>query len=395
MSLSAQIFDPPRRSFQARYILPPDPNSSDPTWHVSPLVDMAAYHFSWVWVLVPMTLASAVFGVPQEGGFNLYLYALIIGLNLAHRHYGLPYAYLDHEVFQTHRRQLTRFPLVCIALLAATPVLLHPELAGAVGAGTVNGIVFFAAAWNLWHVYMQKFGILRLYSAKDPAPIERKTPAWADKCLLFCWFPLYLSYLGPAYKTLIFDKGESVAQYTRVIVQFMEKYQPWLVAPSMLVAAAGVSLWLWSEWRAHKFQNRARLSAAAGTTLISTALFWANPLTAYIAFGFSHAVEYMTFVWAFQKRRYRRRFTKPNLVQRLLRYPKTWYGLFTLTFVSAGILQVLWGRTILTTTKPIVLLGITGRGWVMYYAVYESMVHFYMDGFLWKMRRPEVRENVQ
>jgi hypothetical protein len=241
---------------------------------------------------------------------------------------------------------------------------------------------------------MQKFGILRLYAAKDPAPPERRTVAWVDKYFLFCWFPLYFSYLAPKYKTLILDRGQVVAEYTSVIVSFMEKHEAGLVMPSALIAAAGVSLWLWREWHAHQWQNRARLSAGGGTLLISTALFWTNPVTAYIAFGFSHALEYMTFVWAFQRRRYQRPESHHSLMARILRYPTTWYVPFIAVFVAAGILQVLWGRVILTTTKPIVFFGLAGRRWVLYYAVYQSLVHFYMDGFLWKMRRPEVRGNI-
>jgi hypothetical protein len=56
-------------------------------------------------------------------------------------------------------------------------------------------------------------------------------------------------------------------------------------------------------------------------------LFWADPLKAFIAFGFSHAIEYSTLVWAFQRRRYRRLQAKPYLMQRLLQHSKIWYAL--------------------------------------------------------------------
>jgi hypothetical protein len=368
-----------------RYIRPPEPGQSSLRWHISPVIDIAAYHFSWAWVLIPMLLAHAESSV-------FYIYALVMGANLAHRHFGLPYAYFDGEVFRTFERQLTWFPQICILLLAATPLLLHG--AGPIGRQAVGAAVFFSLLWNFWHVYMQKFGILRLYRAKDPAPEQRKTPAWADKYFILCWVPLYLSYLMPTYKGLILANGRAVAGSMSVIISFMERYQTWLVVPSAAVAAGGVGLWLWHEWRANQLQNRARLSAAAGTLLISTALFWANPVEAYIAFGFSHAVEYMVFVWAFQRRRYYRPQPEPSLMQRLLAHPKTWYLCFIVVFFAAGTLQVLWGHAIMKGTAPIRFFGLTGSSWFLYYAVYESLVHFHLDGFLWKMRRPEVRENI-
>jgi hypothetical protein len=81
-------------------------------------------------------------------------------------------------------------------------------------------------------------------------------------------------------------------------------------------------------------------------------------------------------------------------MERVLRYPKTWYLGFTLTFAAIGTTQVLWGRLIMHGVRPMLFFGLTGSLWLFYYAVYESLVHFYMDGFLWKMRRPDVRENI-
>ena len=397
MGVVAQTIEVPANgaSWWERFVVPSDPERSRVVWHISPVIDMAAYHFSWVWMLVPLVVASMLWRAPDYPGVNLNLYALVIGVNLAHRHFGLPYAYFDDEVFHSYQRRLTWFPLSCIALLAATPILLDEDTGGAIGAGAVGAVVFFSAVWNLWHVFMQKFGILRLYMAKDSAPVERKTAAWVDKYFVLCWFPLYLSYLGPTYKDTILSRGQAVAPYTSVIIRFMEQYRAWLIAPSVLIAAGGVGVWLWYDWRAHKFQNHARLSAATGTLMISTALFWADPLKAFIAFGFSHAIEYITFVWAFQRRRYRQPQARgPSLMQRLLQHPKTWYALLISTFATIGIMQVLGGRTILTDAKPIDFFGITLRGWILYYAAYQSLVHFYLDGFLWKMRKLEVRANI-
>ena len=370
-----------------RYVRPAHPEHSNPTWHVSPVIDIAAYHFSWAWILLPMTLASSDDTI-------FWIYAVVMGANLAHRHYGLPYAYLDRNVFGKFERQLTFFPEICILLFAATPLLLKLKGAGAIAGQAVGAIVFFALLWNFWHTYMQKFGILRLYRAKDPATVQSKTPAWIDKYFLLCWVPLYFSYLGPKSKDLIFANGGRVRGATSAIIAFVEKYESWMVLPSALVAAGGVGLWLWNEWRAQRFGNHARMSAAAGTMLISTALFWANPVKAFIAFAFSHAVEYMVFVWAFQRRRYSRPQPAPSLMERLLRYPRSWYLGFTLFFAAIGITQTMWGHSIMKGARPIEFFGLTGASWLFYYAVYESLVHFYADGFLWKMHRPDVRQNI-
>jgi hypothetical protein len=84
MSASAQMIGvaSTETGFWSRYVRPLAPGESSPTWHVSPAIDMAAYHFSWVWILVPMLLAG------QSGLY--YLYALMMGANLAHRLFRTP-----------------------------------------------------------------------------------------------------------------------------------------------------------------------------------------------------------------------------------------------------------------------------------------------------------------
>jgi hypothetical protein len=364
-------------------------------WHVSALVDMSAYHFSWLWVLLPMTLLG-------DSRFNDYLvvYALVLGANFAHRHYGLPYAYFDRQIFETHKRKLLVFPLLCLALFALTPAVLSGSFGGQAGKHALNAVVFFSLLWNFWHVYMQKYGILRVYMVKAPIPQEHKTPPWVDRLFVLCWFPLYFSYVGPARKQLIYDNGKPVLAYTEAVISFMEAHQSLLVLPSALIAAAALVLFGYHEYRAHRLQNRARISAALGTTLLSSSLLWVDPIKVYLAFGFSHAVEYMVFVWAFQRKRYaekpddQREPQPASLMSRLLEHPWLFYGIFTAGLAAVAMVKAVWGRWIFVGLPPVTVLGMTGMRWFRYYAVFESLVHFYTDGFLWKMRRPEVRANI-
>ncbi len=378
-ALTAEQFQP---NFWRRYVLPPDPSQPSRVWHTSPAIDMAAYHFSWIWLLIPFLLIN-------WDGLPFYVYAVMMGANLAHRHYGLPYAYLDDGVFRQYKRQLTWFPLLCLAMFAATPLMLIHEERRSLLSQALMGVVAFSVLWNIWHTYMQKFGILRLYLAKEPAAAS-KTPGWVDKYFLLCWIPLYFAYAVPKNKDQLLDYGTDLYDVLSAITTFMEKYETILLIPSILIAAGGIGLWLYHEWRSQRFRNHARLSAAIGTTLISTALFWMNPMNAIIAFAFSHAVEYMVFVWAFQRRFYNQPRQSPPVMQRLLSYPRSWYALFTGVFVVAGFFQVLWGYKFFVDADPVSFFGLTGARWYFYYAVFESLVHFHMDGFLWKMRRPEV-----
>jgi hypothetical protein len=378
----------PRAGSPSRFWRLPAATQTSARWHVSPLVDVAAYHFSWLWVLIPMSFAG-----PNRTVDYLFVYALVKGANFAHRHYGIPYAYLDRSTFRAHARQLTYFPLLCAAFLLLCP----PIVSGKLGSGAVAalaGIAAFSFAWNAYHTYMQKYGILRVYMAKDAAPVERKTPAWVDKLFTFCWLPLYLFYLVPAHESVILANTRAAPAIARTTVTFLTAHRTLLLVPSALLVAAGLVVWLWHEARAHRMQNTARLSAGAGMVAIATAFFFFDPIKVFIAFGFSHAVEYMVFVWAFQRRRYAEPSHEPSLLARWLEHPLWFYGALTIALAGVSIANALWGRWFFVGDAPVEFLGMTGGQWYFYYAVFQSLVHFYMDGFLWKLRRPEVRAHV-
>ena len=373
-------------TFWEQYVRAPAPDRPNPCWHVSPAIDMASYHFSWLWLLAPMMLLG-----PDRYQDYLLFFAIAMAFNFAHRHYGLPYAYLDGDVFHTYQKQLTWFPLFCVALMVATPFLITKPSVAPVGRPVVSAIVFFSLLWNFWHTHMQKYGIMRLYMAKDPAAAQFKTPGWVDRLFIFAWFPLYFSYLAPTQRRSIIENGQAIKVYTTAVIDFLEKYQALLVIPSVLFTTVAVGIWVWHDWRAHRLRNRARISAATGNLLLSSSLLWADPIKAYIAFAFSHAFEYMVFVWAYQRRAYRVQKERPTIMQRLLQHPVRWYVAFSAVLLAVGAGSTWYGRTLLMDMQ---FLGLIATGWIFYYAVYESLIHFYMDGFLWKMRKAQVRANI-
>ncbi len=110
-----------------------------------------------------------------------------------------------------------------------------------------------------------------------------------------------------------------------------------------------------------------------------------------MAFAFSHAVEYMVFVRAFQRRRYREPLGHDPVLGRVLRRPWLAYGVFTFAVTVPYLLVRFWGYLIVPEATNPTLFGTTFERWGFYWSVYQSLVHFYYDGFLWKMRSASVR----
>lgn len=312
---------------------------------------------------------------------------VVVGLTFAHRHYTLPYVYLDREIFDTHPKRFTWFPLLMVLGFLASPALWNTR-----GRIVVAAVVFIAGAWNVWHVYAQKFGVLRLYAAKSGS--ARQSPRWVDRLLLFCWVPLYLVWLGPSYRAQIESAFPTVRELALPLVDAMTRARATFLAPAIACVAVGVGVFLYNEWRAQGLANVPRLAMALGTTLLSASFLVFNPIHVFMAFAFSHAVEYMVFVWAFQRRRYRVPRVPEPLLGRILKRPWAAYGVFTLGITVPYLLMRFWGYLIVPESANPVLLGTTIERWAFYWSVFQSLVHFYYDGFLWKMRMPSLRANL-
>jgi hypothetical protein len=128
---------------------------------------------------------------------------------------------------------------------------------------------------------------------------------------------------------------------------------------------------------------------AIGTTALGAATL-VDPLKGYIAFGFAHALEYSVFVWAFQRRRYSQAEDPLPLLGRLLRAgPVLFYAAFFATFMGANIF-LNWGDDAFYEGK-MAIFGVGAGSWLFHLTIWGSFVHFYYDGFLWKMRHAHVR----
>lgn len=347
---------------------------------MSPVVDVSAYAFSWLFILLPLTYLSS-----REHQVAVLL--VVVGLTFAHRHYTLPYVYLDREIFDTHPRRFVWFPLLMLVGFLASPALWNTPARIVVAA-----VVFVAGAWNVWHVYAQKFGVLRLYAAKSGS--ATKSPRWVDRGLLFCWAPLYLVWLGPSYREQIESAFPTVRDIALPLIDAMAAVRPFLLVPAIGCVVAGLGGFVYFEWKSERLGNAPRLWMALGTTLLSVSFLVFNPIHVFMAFAFSHAVEYMVFMWAIQRRRYRDTLPHDPLLGRVLRHPWLAYGGFTLGITVPYLLMRFWGYTIVPEATNPTVLGTTIERWAFYWSVFQSLVHFYYDGFLWKMRLPSVQANI-
>jgi hypothetical protein len=460
-------------------------------WHISPLIDVFAYHFSWLFILIPLALAGDIH--PSD---YLVIWAIGITTSFVHRHVTMPYVYLDGQVFRAFKPRLTLIPIVLacgfvasmvlqtakapagffspahvcllvgivapvvaiwwrdrrgdavadrVLVIAAAPAIVslvagfialpdHGDafvvvsavacvgsvvvvvgrsavavvVVGVVVAGVaahlgdvtlndkvvrtntiVGGVAMLAALWNIWHTAAQKVGILRVYNAKSDAPVDKKVPLWVDRALVFGWFPFLAALLVDRERDTILKQGKVVKMYLGPIVDGISAAAPVMYPLGVLLIVATIATFLRYEYRATKLRSVPRLSMAAGLTLLSASFLFASPLKCYVAYGFSHAVEYVVFVWAFQRRRYAQPLDPKPLLQTLLRHGALLYGVFIAVVAGMYIFSE-FGTPLGFYDKPVRIFGMRTSMVIYVWAIWHSMAHFYFDGFLWKMR-PTVR----
>ena len=289
-------------------------------------------------------------------------------------------------------------PLTILALVGAA-ALWGPALDASQGhhggfrvGRVLNWVAVFALLWNVYHVYAQKFGILRMYGAKSGN--KAKVHPQIDRWLVFAWVPLYFAWLGPVHEELIVDRFPKTAQSVPPFVDFLESIAWFTVPLSTAFLLAAVGVWIWQERKINGLRNWPRIFMAIGTFLLGAAFFTFDPVKVYLAFSFSHAVEYMVFVWAFQRKRYAQPMPHNPPLQRALRHPWIAYLSFTLLLSAAFLYLKYYGRFINPEAERPMFMGTRTSTWIGYYGIYQSMVHFYWDGFMWKMRKASLRRDL-
>ncbi len=504
--------EPPRSRIGAwRELVVPPLDKPSKHWSVSPVVDLAAYQLSWLWVLVPLALQG-----PKHPRDYLFLWVFALTVSSMHRHWTMPYVYLDRQVFSQH---VTRFSLfmyllmlgflasalgwnwkapvgffqpadlalfvtgsivvvetviadrrghrfglaalltvavpftllvgsglagfltgerhalvaacgsvvfalvsVAVALdvrkgasesarkvalvfpglallaavaggasLAIADVSLNPEPVS--GAGIVGVFGAVAALWNIWHTLMQKFGILRMYAAKSAVPVADRAPAWSDRLLVFGSLPLVAFYLAPSQRATVASVNKNVTQFLLPVIDGLTRARPIVLPVAAVLAAASVGFFVFYEWRANRLRSWPRVTMGASLVALSACFLFVSPIKVFIAYGFSHAVEYCVFVWAFLRRRYAKPQPARPLIQRALRHPWLAYGLFSLAIAGTCFLLDPAGHYGINDGR-MHLYGVSLATWMFAFTIWHSMAHFYFDGFLWKMRAPETRANI-
>lgn len=326
-------------------------------WVFGPVQDLALLIATPVLIL---PLAFALQG--RETAYTVGL--LVAGFGaLGHHLPGMMRAYGDRALFRRFRTRFLVSPLVFAA--AALGFTLNG----------LNGVSLIVLLWGVWHGALQVYGFLRIYDARVGAT-ERFT-ARLDWFLCIGWFA--------------FGVLHSPGRLGELLELWYALGAP-LLPPSLFLGFRGAfDFALFALTAVFVFRAGRDLLAGQGqhpVKLLAAAMsfgfwWWCSVHVPYAVLGVAlfeifHDVQYLSIVWVFNRRRARD--GDAGFFTRIL-----FGGGRAMLFVYVGLVL---GYGLFRFIPEAVTSPAVQRS-VLALVAASTMLHFYFDGFIWKIRERE------
>jgi Flp pilus assembly protein TadD len=315
-------------------------------------------------LLLPMFLLAQARWSAQD----IYIFVAAFGA-LGHHLPGMIRAYGDRVLFERFR---WRFIFAPIFLLSVCVAFYWWDL---------KGIVLIVFFWGVWHGMMQTYGFCRIYDAKTGsfAALTRRL----DFATCATWFAAAV-LLSPQ------RMADTLEMYYASGGPFIP---PWLlhnaqqIVLTIAIAVAVLFLFNFSRmWAEGKRPNPVKLAL-----LVTTLAFWwycnngvTNILAGIALFEVYHDVQYLSLVWIYNRSRVEKDRSIGGFMRFVFRRSGSLVGLYVGLIFAYGSIGYFTAHLEIETVKR-VLTGVVAA---------SGLLHFYYDGFIWKVRDRSTRENL-
>jgi Tfp pilus assembly protein PilF len=312
-------------------------------------------------VLIPIFAAAQARWSAQD----IFLFVGAFGA-MGHHLPGMIRAYGDRALFDRFKMRFVVTPLVLLAVCIWSSLY------------NIQAIQLVALVWGIWHGMMQTYGFCRIYDAKASASAAAR--ARADLALCFGWFLAAVLLSPMRSRTLLdlyYESGGIVIPAAVVTV----------IRTAVLIALGLVTMAFfsrqWRDWRSGRGMSPVKMAL-----LVSSIAFWwycnngvQNILVGVALFEVFHDVQYLAIVWIYNRRRVEKDETIGGFMRFVFRRSGSLIGVYV------G-LVLAYGSIALTTS------GVSAE-WIRHGLIgvvtASALLHFYYDGFIWKVRETQTR----
>ena len=337
--------------------------SSPKLWILSSWRDLILYVGTPLLLIPAFALAQAKWS-PQD----IYLFVAAFGA-MGHHLPGMIRAYGDRALFERFK---WRFILAPLFLLVTCVAFFWWDLKG------ILLVVFF---WGVWHGLMQTYGFCRIYDAKTGTFDTLTRRLDFAMCVIRFATAVVLSpyrlsdtlgtyYLcgGPFIPPTVVNLGQNIILGAAIFV-------------SVLFAAHFVRTWV----AGHR-PNPVKL----GLLVTSIAFWWycnnlvSNILVGIALFEVFHDVQYLSLVWIYNRNRVEKDSNIGGFMRFVFRRSGSLVGLYVGLVFAYGSVSFINAHLGMDTVKRILTGVVTA----------STLLHFYYDGFIWKVRERSTRQSL-
>ncbi|PYI70145.1 MAG: hypothetical protein DMF02_09695 [Verrucomicrobia bacterium] len=315
-------------------------------------------------LLVPVFALAQARWSPQD----IYLFVAAFGA-MGHHLPGMIRAYGDRALFERFK---WRFIFAPLFLLAVCTAFFWWDLKG------ISLVVFF---WGVWHGLMQTYGFCRIYDAKTGTfdALTRRL----DFAMCVIWFAtavalspyrlsdtldMYYMSGGPFIPPQLLHQGQQLILGAAILV-------------SLFFGAHFVRTWVAGH----------RPSPVKLALLITSIAFWwycnnlvANILVGIALFEVFHDVQYLSLVWIYNRNRVEKDSNIAGFMRFVFRRSGSLVGLYVGLVLAYGSVSYINAHIGMDTVKRILTGVVTA----------STLLHFYYDGFIWKVRERSTRQSL-
>jgi len=322
-----------------------------------------------LYVGTPLLLVP-VFAVAQThwSGQDIYLFVAAMG-SMGHHLPGMIRAYGDRALFERFRWRFVFAPIFLLATCIAFYVW---------NLNVIFLVVFF---WGIWHGMMQTYGFCRIYDAKAGSFAARTRRL--DFAVCGAWFAAAVLFSPDRMMTtlgLLYVSGVPyIPRWAIVSAQYF-------ILGLTIIATLLFLINLIQSARRGERPNPVKLAL-----LITTIVFWwycndliTNILAGIALFEVFHDVQYLSLVWIYN----RNRVEKDNSIGGFMRFVFRRSGALIGFYVALVVVYGSFGYAasfLEVGTVKRALMGIVAA---------SGLLHFYYDGFIWKVRERSTRESL-
>lgn len=364
-------------------------------WVLSPTGDLLLI------ILAPiLSLIWAVITFEWLGAAAVW--AIFGVFNVAHHLPTFIRIYGDNDLMRRFRWRLILAPLIPFTLALGTFGYLLFRMEFEL---TRNLAILFIilTVWDPWHFLMQHYGFMRIYDRHNRAPI--KLSSWMDYVVFATWFVYIMVAVLDWFPSLLYDL--KVIHGLPVLFLFDAGTYPMIQNTLLALAVAAsvvyVGYLVWCYSRGY-FVSHAKLLLLLVTVGVMYLTYVPNPAIDYFVPGWTfrlgfatlgmvHVTQYLAIVWKYNR----------SLSQRD-NHARS--GAFETLFARGGLLigsvyvliclaygwVLIYGSAVSHQWPDVIMKMVIGTLLAVQFT--STFLHYYYDGFIWKVRHKENRENL-